>query len=190
MACGAPVRDRSPASPADQRTDLQRLRELVKVDPAAALLELGVPADDFQEVAKRLYLSWKARQPPAPEPKAREQYRIENGVNVILTDHRFWCFAASPTIRMCASDRDRCDLYRAKMNPASSCTEENGMACFRSRNHVTGDEFGTCFAALSDCRIAMRAFTDDNSATIDGDCFVLRYEPNRDPRRLRDRQQK
>lgn len=120
------------------------------------------------------------RSPVAPTPAVAErpQHWVEDGIHVIATDHRFSCFDASPTIRVCASDRTTCDRFRSVMNSGSpDCAESNAMACYRSRDRVTAQVAAMCFATLATCRVGRTEMVLEDHALTDEDCFVMRYRP-------------
>lgn len=105
--------------------------------------------------------------------------RVENGVNVIPTNHRWNCFDVvgdgSP-VRICASDYEKCRTYARSMKSASSCLDQqDGAACFRTRETVSGTLSSMCFGTLQTCRAAAQASGTADTQVLD-DCFVLRYE--------------
>lgn len=126
-----------PADPDQIRADV---RAQIRMDPAKALLDLGLQVGEFDLVAKALYARWRIAFPadaaryehPPPPPVAPIQPRqpdpqpAPRGPVVDAEEqHRWWCYAsADSTMGNCSETLVDCDVARASvLNPAASAKE-------------------------------------------------------------------
>lgn len=109
-----------------------------------------------------------------PDPR----FFVEHGIKVFLVDHRFYCFNATETIRLCMADMNRCMSYRDGLGAsAQPCTPEDGVACFRIQAVTTGKVDAMCFSLMEHCRTGRSVFTNADNVPLDDECFVMRYRP-------------
>jgi hypothetical protein len=118
----------------ERLAERERLRSIARTDVVAALLELGVGENDFEPIAKALYLRWKVLHPdPIPTPRVAPNYTPPPPVYVPPTPAalpvaaadttRWWCFH-DRDIDACFENRAVCDDKRADIGNFKDCDKE------------------------------------------------------------------
>jgi hypothetical protein len=170
-----PTRDRAAEREAARIELVTAIRTQIKTDPATAMLDLGLRVDDFESIAKALYVRWRATHseprpnplPPPPPVSAPKPAQVESGPpeppgpapNQSGNDRiRWWCFRSSDWTT-CEVSRVDCELERAEAVHAGLC----------SRSPTPGMTWQECVDIAADVRGASKCEWQDRAA-----CFRKR----------------
>jgi len=133
VACGPEVKPQR-TTPSESRAavaERQRIAKALARDPAQAMIDLGIPVDEFVRLAADLYTRWKAENAdhPAfstPAPAPRQPWAGDTGV-------KRWCFLSeSGLMGVCGSTAAKCESMRSSHDERGTrpCQQWDPVNCF------------------------------------------------------------